>query len=300
MLSSWRIVLIVTPLGPATLKVGIGDVTQPLIQYSPICNSQETYDAWQLANPNFPLPPRNQCDYDYLINGIIYGVTQFGVLGVISFVSTFLFNWTWQRSGERQTKRIRERYLEALLKQETAYFDGKDAGEMITRISGDANLIQEGISEKVPSIVSYVTVFIGGFVVAFVRGWKMALVILSVFPLLMGAGALMGTLLSKATTEGQESYSKAGAVAQEALQSVRTVQAFGREETEAKKYDKELDKALNKGILNGFIQGIGLGTLFALLYCIQGLAFWYGSTLIENGTYDAAKGEKSPKFSFSY
>ena len=190
---------------------------------------------------------------------------QFAILGIISFISTFLFNWTWQRTGERQAKRIREMYFEALLRQETAWFDGRDSGELITRLSGDCNLLQEGISEKVANIVSYVTVFIGGFVIAFVRGWQMSLVVLSVFPLLAGAGWFMGTLLSKGTTESQESYSKAGAVAQEAIQSVRTVQAFGREETESAKYDKELNAALSRGKINGFIQGVGLGTLFALL-----------------------------------
>lgn len=118
----------------------------------------------------------------------------------------------------------------------------------------------------------------------------MALVVLSVFPLLAGAGMMMGVLLSKGTTASQESYSKAGAIAQEALQSVRTVQAFGREETEIKKYDAQLNRAERKGGINGFIQGIGLGTLFALLYFIEGLAFWYGSTLIESGEYDASKG----------
>ncbi|KAI9002595.1 P-loop containing nucleoside triphosphate hydrolase protein [Hyaloraphidium curvatum] len=271
------------------VALGIGDVTQPLIQYSPICDDPEEYAAWQAANPGFPLPPIDQCNLAYLNAGMLRGVIQFAILGAISFTANFIYNLCWQRAGERQSKRIREMYLEALLRQEIAWHDGKDAGELVTRISGDVNLIQEGISEKVAAIVSYVTVFIGGIVIAFVRGWQMALVVIAVFPLLAGAGAMMGILLSKGTTGGQESYSRAGSVAQEALQSVRTVQAFGREETESSKYEAELDQAERKGKINGFIQGIGLGTLFCILFCIEGLAFWYGSTLIESGTYDAAQ-----------
>lgn len=274
------------------IAVGIGDITQPLIQYNPVCNDPATYAAWQAANPTFQLPPIDQCNVDYLNNGIIQGVITFGVLGCISFFCNFLLNFTWQRAGEQQTKRIRERYLEALLRQEAGlYFDGKDTGEMVTRISGDCNLIQEGISEKVSSIVSYVTVFIGGFVIAFVKGWQMALVVIAVFPLLAGAGAMMGVLLSKGTSEGQESYSKAGAVAQDAIQSIRTVQAFSAEDREVAKYEKELDSAMTKGTINGFVSGSGLGTLFMLLFCIEGLAFWWGSVLIERGTYSGGQGE---------
>lgn len=56
---------------------------------------------------------------------------------------------TWD-SGEVNSKRIRERYLRAVLRQEIAYFDKLGAGEVTTRIETDTHLIQQGISEKVP------------------------------------------------------------------------------------------------------------------------------------------------------
>ena len=57
--------------------------------------------------------------------------------------------FTWIYSGETTTRRIRERYLRAVMRQNIAYFDRVGAGAITTRIETDTHLIQEGISEKV-------------------------------------------------------------------------------------------------------------------------------------------------------
>jgi ATP-binding cassette subfamily B (MDR/TAP) protein 1 len=49
----------------------------------------------------------------------------------------------------RITRKIREQYLRAVLRQNIAYFDNLGAGEVTTRITNDTHLIQDGISEKV-------------------------------------------------------------------------------------------------------------------------------------------------------
>lgn len=53
------------------------------------------------------------------------------------FVCTFLYMYTWVYTSEVNAKRIRERYLQAVLKQEIAYFDDVGAGEVATRIQTD-------------------------------------------------------------------------------------------------------------------------------------------------------------------
>lgn len=59
--------------------------------------------------------------------------------------------YCWSRTSERQVLRIRHLYLEAILRQEVAFFDSQEAttSEIINSISKDASLIQEVLSEKV-------------------------------------------------------------------------------------------------------------------------------------------------------
>lgn len=70
---------------------------------------------------------------------------------VMYFVDTE--GYCWSRTSERQVLRIRYKYLEAILRQEVAFFDSQEAttSEIINSISKDTSLIQEVLSEKVIS-----------------------------------------------------------------------------------------------------------------------------------------------------
>jgi ATP-binding cassette subfamily B (MDR/TAP) protein 1 len=44
---------------------------------------------------------------------------------------------TWNYTGEINAKRLRERYLQAVLRQNISFFDNVGAGEVATRIQTD-------------------------------------------------------------------------------------------------------------------------------------------------------------------
>jgi len=68
--------------------------------------------------------------------------------------------------GEINTKRIRELYLQAVLRQDTAFFDNVGAGEVATRISTVTHLVKQGISEKVALVANFFGAFVCGFALA--------------------------------------------------------------------------------------------------------------------------------------
>jgi ATP-binding cassette subfamily B (MDR/TAP) protein 1 len=127
-------------------------------------------------------------------------------------------------TGERQAARIRSNYLKAILRQDIAFFDIETStGEVIGRMAGDTVLIQEAIGEKVGKFQQLVSTFLGGFVVAFIRGWKLTLVMLAVLPALVLATTIMARLLSRLSSEGQRCYAEAGNTVQQVVSSIRTV-----------------------------------------------------------------------------
>jgi len=58
-------------------------------------------------------------------------------IGVAMFVCSYIYMYTWVYTGEVNAKRIREAYLQAVLRQDIAYFDNVGAGEVTTRIQSD-------------------------------------------------------------------------------------------------------------------------------------------------------------------
>lgn len=57
--------------------------------------------------------------------------------GVGMFVCTYLYMYIWVYTGEVNAKRVRERYLKAVLRQDIQFFDNVGAGEVATRIQTD-------------------------------------------------------------------------------------------------------------------------------------------------------------------
>ena len=58
-------------------------------------------------------------------------------IGVGMFVCTLIYMGVWVYTGEVGSKRLRESYLRAVLRQDIAYFDNVGAGEVATRIQTD-------------------------------------------------------------------------------------------------------------------------------------------------------------------
>lgn len=91
-------------------------------------------------------------------------------MGTASLIAAYLANCLWVMTGESQTRRIRSLYLHSVLKQDMSWYDKAADGSLNTRLASDTQIIQDGISEKMGLMVQLGAQFIGGFVVAFVKG----------------------------------------------------------------------------------------------------------------------------------
>jgi len=57
--------------------------------------------------------------------------------------------------------------------------------------SSDVDKIHDGIGDKVSLFIQWVATFVGGFIVAFIRDWRLTLLLVLFAPLLIIGGALM-------------------------------------------------------------------------------------------------------------
>ncbi|CAO3617631.1 unnamed protein product [Cunninghamella echinulata] len=216
-------------------------------------------------------------------------ILTFVYMGTAVLVCAYATNAAWVWTGEKQTRRIRTLYVHSILRQEMGWFDKAEEGSLTTRLAADTQLIQDGISEKFGLFIAAVAQFLSGFIIAFIKGPKMAAVMLATMPLLAGAGAAMGYFITKYTLKGQDSYAGAGAVAEQAFYGIRTVSAFSIQNRFFKRYDKELESAEKVGISRGRVLGLGFGIFMFVLFATYGLAFWYGSKLVLDGEYQASQ-----------
>eukprot|EP00727_Mastigamoeba_balamuthi_P008219 m51a1_g4018 putative multidrug resistance protein 1 (1740) ;mRNA; f:569158-581375 len=199
-------------------------------------------------------------------------------LGIATFVLHFTYVVSLSVAALRQGVAMRRAYVESVLCQEIGWFDSRAVGELTTRLS-DVSKIQEGISERVGSVFQVVATSIGGWVIAFVTGWKLSLILLSTMPLSVLSMSLFEWVFEKLVVKAQDHYALAGTIAEEFISCVRTVVAFGIQRTAVERYDAELVKTRRMGYTKGFAMGGALGFVSLIMFGTYGLAFWYGSKL---------------------
>ncbi|ESO02187.1 hypothetical protein HELRODRAFT_188615 [Helobdella robusta] len=207
----------------------------------------------------------------------------YAIIGAVVLAVGYLEVSTFLIISYRQVLKLRMKLFASVIHQEIGWFDTHETGELSTRFSDDVNKVQEGIGDKISNFFQWVSTFTVGIIIGLCYGWKLALVVLAMSPLLAAAGGLMTYLISATTSKELTAYAKAGAVAEEVFSAIRTVVAFSGQKKEEERYVKNLNQAKKFGIYKGIFNGGGMGVVFLVMYCSYAIAFWYGGQLIIRG-----------------
>ncbi|CAM6104109.1 unnamed protein product [Calypogeia fissa] len=208
----------------------------------------------------------------------------FVYMSALCLASSWLEVAFWMQSGHRQAIKLREKYLQALLRQDVAYFDTEtNTGDIVNSIATDALAVQDAISEKTGHFLHHIVTFVTSFIISFYSLWRIAVVTLAVIPCIALSGGLYAYYLTRYTTKAQSAYSEAGSIAHEAFAQVRTVHSFVAEEKFANSYSDALKKTLSLSVKGGFVKGMGLGVTMFVLFSCYALCLYYGGVLVRKG-----------------
>uniref|UniRef100_A0A8H7Y479 P-loop containing nucleoside triphosphate hydrolase protein n=1 Tax=Psilocybe cubensis TaxID=181762 RepID=A0A8H7Y479_PSICU len=258
-----------------------GRLTQDFVAFTTLINEAQNgvpgaADSVPIAAENFRKSAAKNASY------LVY-------IGIGMFVCTYTFMNIWVYTGEVNAKRIRERYLKAILRQDIAFFDNVGPGEVATRIQTDTHLVQQGISEKVALVANFSGAFFTGFILAYARSWRLALALTSMLPVIALAGAFMNKFVVKYKQLSLKHVAEGGSLAEEVISTVRTAQAFGSQSILTGLYNGRIGESLKAELKASIAHGIGLGVFFFVIYAGYGLAFSFGTTLINSNHANAGQ-----------
>ncbi|KAF5735037.1 P-glycoprotein [Tripterygium wilfordii] len=206
---------------------------------------------------------------------------DFVYLSVAILFSSWIEVACWMYTGERQAAKMRMAYLRSMLNQDISLFDTEaSTGEVISAITSDIIVVQDALSEKVGNFMHYISRFLVGFVIGFVRVWQISLVTLSIVPFIALAGGVYAYVATGLIARVRKSYVKAGEIAEEVIGNVRTVQAFVGEEKAVSSYRRALAATYKYGRKAGLAKGLGLGTLHCVLFLSWALLVWFTSIVV--------------------
>ena len=141
------------------------------------------------------------------------------------------------RIGERFLKELRNRLFGHMMSLSLDYFESEKTGKIVARMTSDIDAMQELVSQGLVLFVQNVFVFVGAIVVILVVSWQLALGILVIVPPVYLGSRWFRRVSNQAYLEVRDSISTNMSTLQESLEGVRVVQAFGREDAFAERFN---------------------------------------------------------------
>jgi ATP-binding cassette subfamily B multidrug efflux pump len=202
---------------------------------------------------------------------------QLGILlaeSLLRFVFMYITNWL----GQTVVNDLRQDVFKKIIHQNLSYFDNTPIGTLTTRTVNDIEAINDIFSEGLISIIADVLTIIAIIIVMFYTKWQLALISLSVFPLLILATYFFKESVNKSFHQVRNAVAKLNAFVQEHIAGMYVVQVFAAEKREQEKFTE-----INKDHRDANIKAIFAYSIFfpiveIILAISTGLLVWYGAS----------------------
>lgn len=201
------------------------------------------------------------------------------VRGVIQYLNTYLTQWI----GQRTIFDLRMEVFEHLQRRGLRFYDKNPIGRLITRVTNDIEVLNDMFSSGIVMVFSDVFTIIGILWFMFSMNWQLALVSLSVLPLLFYGTFLFRKKAREAYREVRLQIARINTFMQEHITGMMVDQVFNREEKSFKRFDgiNALHRDANiKSIFYYAVFYPGVDLIGALAV---GLIIWYAGREVLGG-----------------
>ncbi|HEX7103665.1 MAG TPA: ABC transporter ATP-binding protein [Nitrolancea sp.] len=207
---------------------------------------------------------------------IIVGTT----LGIFTYTRSYIFQYL----AERVSYDVRNELYQHMQRLSFSFFDTAHTGQLMSRATEDVNSIRRFLMMSLRSIIQSLGMLIVITTILLVTDWKLALISMSVMPVLVFTAIFFGKTIRPKFLAVQQQFGVMTNVMQENLSGARVVRAFAREEDENRKFDREL-WTLNETYMNTVRQ---YSFYFPLMTFLSSagitLILWYGGRQVINGS----------------
>lgn len=213
----------------------------------------------------------------HLLEGLIWVcVIQLGVLLIESlfrFVFMYRINWL----GQTVVNDMRKTVFKKILNQNIAYYDRTPIGTLTTRTINDIEAVNEVFGQGVISIVADVLTIIAIIIVMLITDWKLTLISLATFPIMILATYYFKESVKKSFQRVRNAVAQLNSFAQEHIVGMYIVQAFAAEKTEQDKFQKINKEHRSANISAIFAYSVFFPVVEIILAVSLGLLVWWGA-----------------------
>ncbi|KAJ8625817.1 hypothetical protein MRB53_034347 [Persea americana] len=211
--------------------------------------------------------------------------------GLYAVMAYLVQHYFFSIMGENLTTRVRRMMLAAILRNEVGWYDEEENNSSLVaaRLATDAADVKSAIAERISVILQNMTSLLTSFIVAFIVEWRVSLLILATFPLLVLANFAQQLSLKGFAGDTAKAHAKTSMIAGEGVSNIRTVAAFNAQDKILSLFRHELRLPQRLSLRRSQSAGLLFGLSQLALYASEALILWYGAHLVSHGTSTFSK-----------
>jgi len=203
----------------------------------------------------------------------------FAVQGVAVAFRYYLFSV----AGERIVTRLRESVFGAVIEQEIGFFDLRKTGELTSRLTSDATVVQNTVSVNLSMGLRNSVLLVGGLTLLIASSPRLTLLMLALVPPVAVGAVVVGRKMSKIAREAQDALARANEAAEEVIAGIRTVRSFSREEAETERYSERVWESFRVSRRRIRVMAIFVGVMTMAAFGSVAAVLWFGGRMVMTG-----------------
>jgi ATP-binding cassette subfamily B protein len=205
------------------------------------------------------------------------------VLAIASGARFYLVSWL----GERVVGDLRRDLFAHVIRLGPAWFEIKRSGDVMSRISADAQLIEQVIGSSASVALRNMLMCIGGVAMLVITNPKLALFVLAVVPFVVAPIILFGRKVRALSREAQARMADMVSEGGETLDAVRTVQAFAQEDRAAGRFGEATERAFDAARRRVARRAVMTTLVIFIVFAAVGFLLWMGGHDVISGRISA-------------
>ena len=229
-----------------------------------------------------------QGNSQYKLDLSTIGLGLVGILviqGVVSFARVMLFAYV----SEKGIADLRNELYTKLVSLPITFFESSQSGEVVSRVTSDAERLYSTFSITLAEFIRQVIILVIGIVFLAVTTPKLALIMLTTFPVIVIGAMIFGRSIRKLSKERQNAMAESNTILGESVQSIASVKAFTNEWFERQRYSQAMRGLVTVALK--FARGRAIFSVFIIVVLFGALFFiiWMGAYLLSKGDITAGQ-----------
>jgi ATP-binding cassette subfamily B protein len=214
---------------------------------------------------------------------VLFGVV--GLLALATYTRFYLVSWI----GERVVADIRQSVFDHILTLSPAYYELTRTGEVLSRLTTDTTLLQTVVGSSVSIAIRNFLLLVGGSVLLVITSPKLTLLVFLVVPLVLLPILTYGRRVRRLSRASQDRVADLGVYAGEALDAIRTVQAFVHEAEDRRRFGGLVEAAFQAARQRVAARAMLTGVVILLVFAAVSVILWIGGHDVISGRISAGE-----------